>query len=428
MINILEKQFDKLAKKIKEKSSALLKGLGAYLKRLLFPLYFFPIKLITYTAYYLIKSLVKFVFAIIGLVFETIIFPFKSLKDFLKSIFIFGIFIYLVASLFVIGDYLRTQYGWYGKFLCSIGTRNTIQNSVVRVVGGYSEGTGFFIAPDKVITNFHVIADEPSPKIIFPDGNFVTPIKITGNKEVDLAVLSTEKQYANLVLPLPDKIEFREDNPLMAAGYPLGTGLTGKATLLKGRFIDFRKSKKMPIGYIQTDISLVKGMSGGPLTDQCGQVVGINTMGLAGLSLFINGEQAKTLAPGFTDQGITKIAVDPSVSPEEAVKAFYTYLKARRMEDGFKLLSREYLQKTNFEEWTSRFTDILDVDVIKSEKFENTKDTAFVKFSTKNWVDGEAEMHFYGGTWKTTKEDGVYKMLKSKIKEVENPGWDWFYE
>ncbi|OGC59945.1 hypothetical protein A3A70_02875 [candidate division WWE3 bacterium RIFCSPLOWO2_01_FULL_42_11] len=428
MINILERQFDRLAKKIKERSSLLLKRFGAYLKRLLFPLYLFPIKLITYTAYYLIKFLIKFIFAFIGLIFETIVFPFKSLKNFLKSIFILGIFIYLVASLFVIADYLRTQYGWYGKFLCSIGVRDTVQNSVVRVVGGYSEGTGFFIAPNQIITNFHVIADEPSPKIIFPDGNFVTPVKILGNKDVDLAILFTEKPHNDLVLPLPDRIVFRADEPLIATGYALGTDLTGKATTLKGRFIDFRKSKKMPIGYIQTDISLVKGMSGGPLVDQCGSVVGINTISLAGLSLFINADWAKTVVPDFTDQNVTKIEVDPSISPEEAVRAFYTYLKARRMEDGFNLLSEEYLKKTNFEEWTNRFTDILDVDVIKSEKYEDTKDTAFVKFSTKNWNDGEADYHYYEGTWQTIEEDGVYKMLKSNIKEVTDPAWEWFYE
>jgi len=52
MINIIERQFDKLSKKIKERASSLLKRFGAYLKRLLFPLYLFPIKLITYTAYY----------------------------------------------------------------------------------------------------------------------------------------------------------------------------------------------------------------------------------------------------------------------------------------------------------------------------------------------------------------------------------------
>ena len=420
--------FDEIANKIKARKDRLIISFKNYFKRLLFPVYLFPVKLVTYTLYYLVKFLVKFIFAFIGLIFETIIFPFKSLKNFLKAVVVLGIFIYLVASLFVITDYLTKQYGYIGKFFCSVGVRDKMLNSVVRVVGGYSEGTGFFIAPDQMITNFHVIADEPSPKIIFPDGNFVTPVKILGNKDVDLAVLFTEKPHNDLVLPLPDRIAFRADEPLIATGYALGTDLTGKATPLKGRFIAFRKSKQMPIGYIQTDISLVKGMSGGPLVDQCGSVVGINTISLAGLSLFINADWAKTIVPDFTDQSITKIEVDPSISPEEAVKAFYTYLKARRMEDGFNLLSEEYLKKTNFEEWTNRFTDILDVDVTKSEKFENTNDTAFVKFSTKNWVDGEAEIHFYQGTWQTVKEDGVYKMLKSKIVEVENPGMDWFYE
>ena len=76
--------------------------------------------------------------------------------------------------------------------------------------------------------------------------------------------------------------------------------------------------------------------------------------------------------------------------------------------------------------------------IYKSERYGKTRDTAYVKFSTKNWVDGEIERHYYEGTWKTVKEDGVYnaggvarfayKMLQSKIKEVFEPEWDWFYE
>lgn len=345
----------------------------------------------------------------------------------MKSIVIIAVALYLAASLFVIADYLRTQYGWYGKFLCSYGVRSKLQSDVVRIVGGYSEGSGFFIAPDQVITNFHVIADEPSPKIIFADGKFVTPVIIFGNKEVDLAVLIIKDKYPNLVLPLPDEISLKENEPLISVGYPLGTDLTGKATVLQGNFIDFRKSSKYPVGYLQTGISVVEGMSGGPLTDKCGNVVGINTLSLAGLSLFINAKEAKIAVPAFSDQNITKINVDPSKSPEDAVRAYYTYLKARRMEDGFNLLSKEYLQKTNFEEWTNRFTDILDVDVVKSEKYLDTTNTAFVKFSTKNWINGEAILHYYEGTWTMVKEDGVFKIQKGKILEVDNPEWDWFY-
>ncbi len=403
-------------------------GSRAYLRRLLFPLYLFPVKLATYSAYYVVKFLIRLLLAFMGLVLDCLVYPFKSLKNLLKSIFIAGLFLYLMASLFVIADYLTNQYGYIGKFLCSFGVRDKMTGSVVRVVGGYSEGTGFFITPNQVLTNFHVIADEPSPKIIFADGSFTTPEKILGNRDADMAVLITSKDYPDVVLPLPDKVDLREDEPLISTGYAMGTDLVGRATAVRGNFIDFRKSKKDPVTYIQTNISLVSGMSGGPLADQCGNVVGINTMGLAGLSMFIDAGQAKAMIGNFTDQGIKRIAVDPSVSPEKAVEAFYTYLKARRMEDGFKLLSQKYLEKTNFEEWTSRFKDILDVNIFLSRRHENTKDTAFVKFGTKNWVDGEVEFHYYEGTWKTVKEDGVYKMLKSKILEVQNPAWDWYLE
>lgn len=420
--------FSRLAINIKSRWQNLLLRLKAYFKRLLFPLYLFPVKLITYSAYYLVKFSIKLVITLARIIVGGLVFPFKSLKNFLKSLFVIILAVYVVASLFVILDYLRTQYGYYGKFLCSLGAQDKLKASVVRIVGGYSEGSGFFIAEGQVLTNFHVIADEPSPKIIFPDGTFVAAHSIYGNKEIDLAVLNTKYNYPNMVLPVSDNIVFRPEEPLLATGYPLGTDLSGKATVLKGNFIDFRNPRSQQVGYIQTNITLVEGMSGGPLTDICGKVMGVNTMGLAGLSLFINASDANRLAYTMTDQQITKINVDPSVSPEEAVKAYYTYLKARRMRDGFDLLSKDYLAKTNFEEWTTRFKDILDVEIFVSERFENTKDTAFVKFGTKNWVNGEVEIHYYEGTWKTVLEDGVYKMWQSKIKEVEDPGMDWFYE
>lgn len=420
--------FDKLTVKIRQRVIKTRDNLKSYFKKLLFPIYFFPLKLITYTGYYLVKFLIKLIFAFISLIFEMIKYPFGGLKHLIKTIFFFGIFIYLVATLFVTLDYLRTQYGFFGKFICSFGAKEKLQNSVVRIVGGYSEGTGFFIADDQVLTNFHVITDEPTPKIIFPDGNFITPAKILGDKDADLAILYTEDSYPDKVLPLPDRVMLLSDEPLISTGYPLGTALSGKATTLRGNFIDFRKSSQSPVYYLQTNLSLVEGMSGGPLTDQCGNVVGVNTMSLAGLSLFIGADQIKLNIPRFSDQQITKIDVDPSASPVAAVRAYYTYLKARKMQDGFNLLSRNYKQKSTLEEWTNRFTDILDVNVIKTQLVEGSPDSVFVKFTTKNWVNGEAIPHFYEGVWKMVKEDGVYKILSGKISEVENPDPSWFYE
>jgi len=399
----------------------------AYVKKLFFPLKLFPIKIIVYFIYYPLKISYKIIVAILRIIIDMIVFPFRSLKNFLKSIFILSLVAYVVASLFVIVDYLSREYGYIGKFTCSFAVKNNLDEKVVRIVGGYSEGSGFFIEDNQVITNFHVIADEPSPKIIFPDGNFTTPVKITGNKDADLAVLYIEDKHPDMVLEFLEPYGFIENEKLFSAGYPLGTSLTGKAVVVDGRFKAFRQSKYFPVAYVHTDINLVEGMSGGPLIEQCGKVVGINTMSLSGQSLFVSSYDVKRLLPAFTDQEIAKINVDPSISPEEAVRAFYVYLKARRMEDGFNLLSDAYLQKTNYEEWTNRFTDILDVQVFISEPYENTKDTAFVKFSTKNWNDGEVDYHFYEGTWQTVEEDGIYKMNRSNIREVEEPSFDWFY-
>lgn len=405
------------------------RAIQRYITKLLFPIYLFPVKLFTYSLYYFIRFIIRLMVAAIGLMIDTITYPFVSMKHFLKSLGVLLVSCYLCLTFVVIADYIDRQYGTFEKMLCGLGypVNEKIQNSVVRIVGGYSEGSGFFIEDSKVMTNFHVIADEPSPKIILPSGKFITPVRIVGDPDADLAILYVDGTYPNLVMPLPYNDRLREDETLIAGGYAMGTDLAGSPTILKGRFIEYRISQSAPAMFIQSDMSLVSGMSGGPLLDQCGEVIGINTRGVAGLSLFISADWARSIMDDFSDQAITKISVDPAQSPEEAVLAFYTYLKARRMEDGFALLSQEYLKKTNFEEWTSRFSDVIDVDVIVSEPFEESDNTVFVKFTTKNWVNGYVEPHYYEGTWQMVFEGGVYKIAQGNIKEVYNPGWEWFF-
>ena len=242
---------------MKNKIRELYKNFKLYIKRLLFPLYLFPIKLLTYSTYYFLK-----------LLWKLISWPFRKWSNFFKTILWIFITTYILLSFLVIVDYLGREYGNFDKILCGTGVKDKLRSSVVRIIGGYGEGSGFFISPTEVVTNFHVISDEPSPKVVFPDGHFETPEKIVGEKNMDIAVLTLKNSYPNFVYDLPTEFSLIGNEPLLSAGYPLGSEVTGDATIVKGNFIDFRRSRKDVIGYLQTNISLVKGMSGGPLVDR----------------------------------------------------------------------------------------------------------------------------------------------------------------
>jgi hypothetical protein len=396
----------------------------AYIRKLLFPLKLFPIKLLLYFIYYPIKILFYMMLWLVKSVLKAVIWPFRSLFNFIKTIVWLTIVVYIFFSLVVISDYVYRNYGHYDKFFCGLLTPEGYYNKkVVRIIGGISQGSGFFIEENKVLTNFHVIADEPSPKIVFQGGSFTTPIKVEGERDSDLAILYTKEKYPNMVLKLANPVKLYDDEPLITVGYALGTDISGDPTNLRGKFIAFRPAYL--VRFIQSDISLVRGMSGGPLLDRCGNVVGVNTLGISGISLFIASDSVLDRIKNFSDKDIAKIVVDLT-TPEGTVKAFYTYLKARNMEEGFKLLSSYYLTKTNFQEWTNRFNDVLDVRIYDAKLQDKKTNTVFVKFSTQNWVIDSLVEHFYEGTWQLVKEDGAYKLNKSNIKEV-NPTWDWFY-
>jgi S1-C subfamily serine protease len=418
--------FTKLVKRVNRSLSRFYRRLEAYFRRLLFPLYLFPLKLFTYSLYYLLRALGRLVLELLRILLDMVIYPFRSLRNFLKSLFILALVLYIPASMLAIYDYFRRQYVRPDKIVCSLLVEDRLRGKIVRVVGGASEGSGFFIGANQVLTNFHVIDGETSPKVLLSDGRLLTPANMRGDKDLDLAVLYLREELPDLVLPLPQSPTDLVDNePVLSTGYPWGTDLLGEPTTHRGRFINFRRYYNQP--YLQTDITVVPGMSGGPLTDQCGTVIGINTMGVAGLSLFVDGHQAWLALPDFTDADISKIAYDPAASPEEAVRAFYAYIMARQLDKGFDLLSSSYLNWTSLEEWTARFTDILSIDVIYTELVPDVEDTVYIKFTTKTWTGTEVEYHYYQGVWVTVLEDGVYKMNRSKILEITDPSFDWFW-
>jgi S1-C subfamily serine protease len=143
-------------------------------------------------------------------------------------------------------------------------TVEKVRRSVVRVVGGEGEGSGFAIRKGGfILTNFHVIASEPDPKVILPDNTFETGEVIMADKDADLAVIKIKKD-----IPAVKFARLRGMCPaeeVLAIGYPLGGGLSGESFVIRGAFSRSTKDKENGIQYLLTDMTMISGISGGPM-------------------------------------------------------------------------------------------------------------------------------------------------------------------
>jgi serine protease Do len=139
-----------------------------------------------------------------------------------------------------------------------------------------SLGSGFVIDPSGiVVTNNHVIGDANDISVIFSDGTRLKAEIVGKDSKVDLAVLKVKTDKPLKAVSFGDAEAIRPGDWVMAIGNPFGLGgsVTAGIVSARGRNIDSGPYDN----YIQTDASINKGNSGGPLFNMKGEVIGINT-------------------------------------------------------------------------------------------------------------------------------------------------------
>ncbi len=139
-----------------------------------------------------------------------------------------------------------------------------------------SLGSGFVIdSAGIVITNNHVIADANDITVIFTDGQKLKAEIIGKDAKVDIAVLRVKPDKPLKAVKFGDSEKMRVGQWVMAVGNPFGLGGTVTAGIVSARN---RNIDSGPYdNYIQTDASINKGNSGGPLFNMEGEVIGVNT-------------------------------------------------------------------------------------------------------------------------------------------------------
>jgi serine protease Do len=139
---------------------------------------------------------------------------------------------------------------------------------------GQSTGSGVIIGPERVITNGHVVRGQ-SLHVEAWDGRDVSASCLKLDAYRDLALLSAPGLRPEPAC-LRDSAGLRAGTAVFAVGNPLGfvgavsSGIVHSVGSFGG------------LAWIQADLRLAPGNSGGPLADFHGQVLGINTMVMGG--------------------------------------------------------------------------------------------------------------------------------------------------
>ena len=137
-------------------------------------------------------------------------------------------------------------------------------------------GSGFFISADGfVVTNNHVIEEADEISVIMQDGSEFDAELVGRDEKTDLAVLKVESDEPLPFVSWGDSDIARVGEWVVAIGNPFGLGGSVTAGIISARQRDINSGPYDD--YIQTDASINKGNSGGPLFNLEGQVIGINT-------------------------------------------------------------------------------------------------------------------------------------------------------
>lgn len=169
-----------------------------------------------------------------------------------------------------------------------------------------SLGSGFIISADGyVVTNNHVITADgqgevESITVTLTDGSEF-PAELVGRDAAsDLAVLKISRDKAFPFVKFGDSRQSRVGDWVIAIGQPFGLGGTVTAGIISAVYRNTGSGGAYD-RYIQTDASINRGNSGGPLFDMQGRVIGINNAifspsgGSVGIGFAIPAETAEPI-------------------------------------------------------------------------------------------------------------------------------------
>lgn len=167
-------------------------------------------------------------------------------------------------------------------------------------------GSGFIVSDDGyILTNNHVVDGATDIFVTFTDGREVKARLIGADARTDVAVIKVDDQKDLQPLAIGDSNKLRKGQWVLAIGSPFGL----ESTVTSGIVSAIGRETGDYLPFIQTDVAVNPGNSGGPLINLDGEAVGINSQivtrsgGFIGISLAIPIDEAMRVADQLKANG-----------------------------------------------------------------------------------------------------------------------------
>lgn len=171
------------------------------------------------------------------------------------------------------------------------------ENTVELRTRGRASGSGVIWRSDGlIVTNAHVVAGAgpapPGAQVVLADGCRFPAALVAWDRDLDLALLRVEARALPAAL-VGDSDRLRAGELVLAVGHPFG--LVGAVVSGIVHAAPARGHHAGP-QWIQADLRLAPGNSGGPMADAAGRVVGVNAMTAGRLALAVPSRVVQTFA------------------------------------------------------------------------------------------------------------------------------------
>lgn len=303
--------------------------------------------------------------------------------------------------------------------------------SVVRIVTEQGCGTGFFIAPDLIATNYHVIAGSSDVKVEVKDQSirYLISKYVAVDKENDLVILQSEQLKRTALKFHLDGARIGQEIYVIGAPRCLSLGITrGSVTRKEGGFLGF-------------DAASNPGNSGGPVMNDAGEVIGITVLKMEGegLNFAIPVEKLKfllnyrnsypTALPIEDAETTSKTKEDCGQMVQRVLKmeAQQAFLFLNKVEKSYTQCSQFYLARGMLHAGAERVTEAIQDYSLAIEK-QNLGEATYLAYMLR--ATAYSEQANYNAAWSDLQEvlqrkpnyqDAI--ALQAKIEKYSKIDW-----